>query len=62
MRTVFSDIATVVHFLCKVIWIVPGFTVEGHRRRLADLHEHIQREGSFVALAERFLIEARKPR
>ncbi|MFD2422442.1 class I SAM-dependent methyltransferase [Amycolatopsis pigmentata] len=61
LETVFYDIAAVVHFLRKVIWIVPGFTVDRYRDRLAALHDHIEREGSFVAHAQRFLIEARKP-
>jgi SAM-dependent methyltransferase len=61
LRTVFYDVAAVVHFLRKVIWIVPGFTVERYRPRLAALHELIQTDGPFVTHAQRFLIEARKP-
>jgi SAM-dependent methyltransferase len=61
LRTVFYDIGAVVHFLRKVIWIVPGFTVDDYRQRLAELHERIVTEGSFVAHAQRFLIEARRP-
>ncbi|GHG53661.1 class I SAM-dependent methyltransferase [Streptomyces griseocarneus] len=61
LRMEFFDIGAVVYFLRKVIWTVPGFTVEGYRDRLRDLHEHIQAEGSFVAHSSRFLIEARKP-
>jgi SAM-dependent methyltransferase len=60
-RTVFNDIAAVVHFLRKVLWTVPGFTVEGYLDRLRLLHAKIQAEGPFVAHAQRFLIEARKP-
>jgi SAM-dependent methyltransferase len=61
LRAVFYDIAAVVHFLRKVIWIVPGFTAEGYRSRLAELHQRIVTEGSFVAHTQRFLIEARRP-
>jgi SAM-dependent methyltransferase len=61
LRTVFNDIGAVVHFLRKVVWTVPGFTVGRYRRRLAELHARIQNEGPFVAHAQRFLIEARKP-
>ena len=61
LRTVFDYVAAVVHFLRKVIWIVPGFTVEGYRTRLAALHDHIGAHGPFVAHAQRFLIEARTP-
>jgi SAM-dependent methyltransferase len=58
LRTEFYDIAAVVAFLRKVVWIVPGFTVAGYRDRLAALHAHIRAEGAFVAHSRRFLIEA----
>ncbi|HEU0238149.1 MAG TPA: hypothetical protein VFR11_02565 [Micromonosporaceae bacterium] len=61
LRMEFFDIAAVVHFLRKVIWIVPDFTIEAYRERLRALHERIEAEGPFVAHATRFLIEARKP-
>ena len=61
LRTVFNDVAAVVYFLRKVLWTVPGFTVEGYRDQLRRLHGQIQAEGPFVAHAQRFLIEARKP-
>ncbi len=61
LRAEFYDVAAVVHFLRKVIWIVPGFTVEGYYERLRALHEKIATDGPFVAYTERFLIEARKP-
>ncbi|GAA0633939.1 class I SAM-dependent methyltransferase [Kutzneria viridogrisea] len=60
LRMEFHDIGAVVYFLRKVIWMVPGFTVDGHRERLLALHEHIQRHGPFVAHSARYLIEARK--
>ena len=62
LRMEFHDIAAVVHFLRKVIWIVPGFTVERYRDRLAALHARIEAEGPFVAHSTRFLIEARRRR
>ncbi|WP_433544897.1 class I SAM-dependent methyltransferase [Streptomyces sp. CA-294286] len=61
LRTEFLDIGAVVYFLRKVVWMVPGFTVEKHRDRLREMHEQIRRDGSFVAHTTRFLIEARKP-
>jgi SAM-dependent methyltransferase len=61
LRLEFFDVGAVVYFLRKVIWIVPGFTVDRYRDRLADLHEQIQAEGPFVAYSTRFLIEARTP-
>ncbi|ANW22253.1 methyltransferase domain-containing protein [Streptomyces clavuligerus] len=57
----FRDIGAVVYFLRKVVWIVPGFTVERYRERLRELHERIEDEGPFTARSTRFLIEARKP-
>ncbi len=60
LRTEFRDVGAVVYFLRKVIWMVPGFTVEAHRDRLLALHERIEAEGPFVATTTRFLIEARK--
>ena len=61
LRTVFHDIAAVVYFLRKVIWTVPGFTVDRYRDQLRRLHDRIQAEGPFVAHAQRFLIEGRRP-
>jgi SAM-dependent methyltransferase len=61
LRMTFGDIGAVVHFLRKVIWIVPDFTVSAYQDRLRELHERIQTEGPFVAHAQRVLIEARQP-
>jgi SAM-dependent methyltransferase len=61
LRTEFFDVGAMVYFLRKVIWIVPGFTVEHYRDRLRTAHEQIQAEGPFTATTTRFLIEARKP-
>ncbi|MBP2403642.1 class I SAM-dependent methyltransferase [Streptomyces syringium] len=61
LRTEFFDIGAVIYFLRKVIWMVPGFTVDRYRDRLRELDERIRAEGPFVAHATRFLIEARKP-
>ncbi|GGU40919.1 methyltransferase domain-containing protein [Lentzea flava] len=61
LRVAFFDVGAVVHFLRKVLWTVPGFTVEAYRDRLLEMHEHIQEHGEFVSTSTRFLIEARKP-
>ena len=61
LRMEFHDIGAVVYFLRKVIWIVPGFTVDRYWNELRLLHERIEAEGPFVAHSSRFLIEARKP-
>ena len=62
LRIEFHDVGAVVWFLRKVIWMVPGFTVEAYRDRLRELHELIEAEGQFVAHSSRYLIEARKAR
>jgi SAM-dependent methyltransferase len=59
-RMEFNDIAAVIVFLRKVIWIVPGFTVATYRDRLSALDKQIAADGPFVATTVRFLIEARK--
>ncbi|MFG1682802.1 class I SAM-dependent methyltransferase [Nonomuraea sp. NPDC049269] len=59
LRMEFRDIGAVIYFLRKVIWIVPGFSVDRYRKELRELHERIQEDGPFVAHSTRFLIEAR---
>lgn len=61
LRMTFHDVGAVIYFLRKVVWIVPGFTVDRHRDQLAALHDRIRAEGPFVAHSARVLIEARKP-
>ncbi|MFE4547443.1 class I SAM-dependent methyltransferase [Streptomyces sp. NPDC056785] len=61
LRVEFFDIGAVVHFLRKVIWMVPGFTVDRYLPQLRSLHERIEAEGPFVAHSTRLLVEARKP-
>ncbi|MFE2052614.1 class I SAM-dependent methyltransferase [Streptomyces sp. NPDC059459] len=61
LRMEFYDVGAVVHFLRKVVWMVPGFTVDGYRDRLRELHERIESEGPFVAHSTRHLFDARKP-
>src|SRR5256714_7316131 len=58
-RTEFFDIGAVVYYLRLVVWIVPGFSVERYRSELIRIHQHIEKKGSFVAHAHRFLIDAR---
>lgn len=61
LRMEFYDIAAVVHFLRKVIWMVPDFSVEKYRPQLRRLHERIKTEGPFVAHSSRHLFDVRKP-
>lgn len=61
LRMEFHDIGAVVYFLRKVIWLVPGFSVDAYRDRLRSLDARMRTGGAFVAHSTRFLIEARKP-
>lgn len=61
LRMEFHDIAAVVHFLRKVVWMVPGFTVEAYEPQLRALHRRIESEGPFVAHSSRHLFDARRP-
>ncbi|GEM29867.1 methyltransferase type 11 [Nocardia neocaledoniensis NBRC 108232] len=61
LRMEFGDIGAVVYFLRKVIWMVPGFTVDAYRDRLRDLYRRIESDGPFVAYSSRTLIDAVKP-
>jgi SAM-dependent methyltransferase len=60
-RMEFHDIAAVVVFLRKVVWIVPGFDVHRHLGVLERLDEEIRRSGPLVAHSARTLLEARRP-
>lgn len=61
LRLEFFDVGAVAWFLRKVVWTVPGFSVERYRERLRAMHELIGREGVFVSTMSRTLFEARKP-
>ncbi|MFF1283814.1 methyltransferase domain-containing protein [Streptomyces sp. NPDC058299] len=61
LRMEFHDVGAVVHFLRKVVWMVPGFTVEAYEPRLRELHTRIRTRGPFVAHSTRHLFDLRKP-
>ncbi|RCV49553.1 class I SAM-dependent methyltransferase [Marinitenerispora sediminis] len=61
LRAEIRDVGAAVYLLRKVVWLVPGFTVDAYRTELRALHDRIRANGPFVAHAARFLIEARKP-
>lgn len=61
-RVEFYDVGAVVYFLRVVPWIVPDFTVTGHRDALRRLHDVIARDGVFRTTSSRTLVEAVKPR
>lgn len=60
-RVEFFDLAAVVHFLRKVLWTVPDFSVDRYKDRLRALYDHIAERGSFVCHSRRTLVEARRP-
>lgn len=59
LEVAFFDVGAVVHFLRKVPWTVPDFTVERYHDRLLSLHGDLQRDGRFVSHSQRYLIELR---
>jgi SAM-dependent methyltransferase len=61
LRAEFFDVAAVTYFLRKVVWTVPGFSVEKYLPELRAVHDRIRADGMFVSFARRVLIEARKP-
>jgi SAM-dependent methyltransferase len=61
LRVEFYDVAAVVHFLKKVHWTVPDFSVGRYDERLRAVHGRIEGQGAFVSTAQRVLLEARKP-
>lgn len=61
LRIEIFDIAAVVYLLRKLIWWVPGFTVEKYYDELRSLDQEIRRDGVFITHSTRHLIEARRP-
>jgi hypothetical protein len=61
LRLEFFDVGAMVFFLRKVVWTVPGFTVDRYRHRLKDLHDQIERDGAFHSTMSRTLFDVRKP-
>lgn len=59
LRMEFHDIGAVVWFLRKVVWLVPGFTVERYDVHLRALDAEIRERGPFVAHSTRHLVELR---
>jgi SAM-dependent methyltransferase len=60
LEVAFFDIGAVVHFLRKVPWTVPDFTVERYYDRLVELYAEIRRNGRFISHSQRYLIDLRK--
>jgi SAM-dependent methyltransferase len=58
--TEFKDIGAVVYYLKVIAWQVTDFTVEKYYDQLAEIHNAIQKNGSFPVKEHRFYIEAQK--
>jgi SAM-dependent methyltransferase len=56
----FLDVGAVAYFLRKVLWTVPGFSIEAYRDRLKQMHEQIERDGRFISHSRRVLIQSSK--
>ena len=56
----FHDVGALVYYLKAVPWLVPGFSVETHLDTLMRLEERLQREGTLIFEARKYLIEATK--
>jgi SAM-dependent methyltransferase len=60
LRVEFFDVAAVAYFLRKVVWTVPGFTIDRFRPQLRAVHDRIATDGVFVSYSRRVLVEAIK--
>ncbi|WP_281353450.1 class I SAM-dependent methyltransferase [Phytoactinopolyspora mesophila] len=60
-RVRYLDVGAVAYQLRLVPWQVPGFDVATPGDRLREIHDIIERAGSFTVHDHRFLIQARKP-
>ena len=60
LKSTFLDIGAVVYFLKAIPWQVEGFDTDTHNQGLMKMHNIIERQGAFTAIAHRFLIVARK--
>jgi hypothetical protein len=60
-RTHFLDIGALAYYLTNVAWAIPGFTVDGYRDRLRELHVHIGSEGRLTIAGTAILARAVKP-
>jgi hypothetical protein len=58
LKVKFYDVGAVVYFLRKVVWTVPGFTVEAYLPRLREVDRVIRNEGLFRSYSRRVLFEA----
>jgi len=58
LRIEIFDVGAVVYLLRKLVWWVPGFTVDAYDAQLRAVDTRIRRDGSFVAHSSRTLVVA----
>ncbi|GAA4841079.1 class I SAM-dependent methyltransferase [Luteimicrobium xylanilyticum] len=58
LRIEIADVGAVVYLLRKLVWWVPGFTVERYAAELRALDARIRHDGPFVAHSSRTLVVA----
>jgi SAM-dependent methyltransferase len=56
----FTDVGAIVYYLKAVPWLVEGFAVETHLGYLMALQDRLDRSGSLVFEARKYLVEARR--
>jgi SAM-dependent methyltransferase len=56
----FTDVGAIVYYLKAVPWLVPGFSVETHSKRLFALQRRLESGKSLTFLARKYLLEAYK--
>ena len=59
--TRFYDVGAIVYYLKAIPWQINDFSIEKYLPKLAELHQHIQQNGSLVVHSHYFFIVARKP-
>ena len=58
--TSFADVGALAWYLRAIPWVVPGFSIEAHRPRLARLYERMRTTGSVEARLPAFWLAAVK--
>jgi hypothetical protein len=57
----FADVGALAWYLRMIPWTVPGFSIDGDRERLRELHRHIRDDGPLIFNMPGFYLVAVKP-
>jgi SAM-dependent methyltransferase len=60
-RREFTDVGALAWYLKAIPWTVPGFSIDGYRSRLEELHARIATSEPLGVTVPHFWLEARKP-